>query len=170
MLLFGGLDHDGHALSDTWLWDGADWNRLSPAHSPSARWACAMAYDPDHEQVILFGGLDPSTHELGDTWTWDGQDWSQLPVSGGASPEPRDHAGMAYDSEIKKLLLISGHVDNMRAIDTWSWEGQGWKRIDNSEFHIQDVFTKLNPEQSTRALLVNADESLFWIPAERPLA
>ena len=73
VVLFGGF---GHArLGDTWTWDGTDWTKQHPAHSPDARQEMGMTWDDARGHVILFGGFDGAA--LGDTWTWDGTDWSE---------------------------------------------------------------------------------------------
>jgi hypothetical protein len=79
VVLFGGEASNGNALflADTWTWNGTDWTKRSPAHSPFQRLDVGMAYDA-HGQVVLFGGScsDPCA----DTWTWDGTDWTQRPA------------------------------------------------------------------------------------------
>src|SRR5205823_770576 len=55
VVLFGGKTY-GPFFGDTWAWDGSTWTQQSPATSPAAREAHAMAYDPSHAQVVLFGG------------------------------------------------------------------------------------------------------------------
>ncbi len=70
VVLFGG---DGYG--DTWTWDGTDWTKRTPAHSPSIREAHAMAYDVASGQVLFGGGGYGYPPYQGDTWTWDGTDW-----------------------------------------------------------------------------------------------
>src|SRR4029077_9656493 len=60
----------GRHFNDTWTWDGADWTKRAPAHSPSDRSFATIATDPVDGGILLFGP---------DTWTWDGTDWSQHP-------------------------------------------------------------------------------------------
>jgi Galactose oxidase, central domain len=56
IVLFGGFDTTGRALSDTWLWDGSNWTQQGFVTGPSPRGLHAMAYDSAHGQVVLFGG------------------------------------------------------------------------------------------------------------------
>jgi hypothetical protein len=76
VLLFGG--RDVRTFDDTWTWDGADWVRRRPAHSPSKRVYPAMAYDVARGGLLLFGGFGADL--WGDTWTWNGSDWAQRPA------------------------------------------------------------------------------------------
>ncbi len=77
VLLFGGLYYEyvGPNLvrtffNDTWLWNGANWIKQTPAASPDARWKAMMATDEARGQIVLFGGADRNDGVLGDTWIW----------------------------------------------------------------------------------------------------
>jgi hypothetical protein len=118
VVLFGG--QDGSYLGQTWTWDGSDWTKLTPAHSPPARAYLAMAYDAARDQVVLFGGFGGSY--LGDTWTWDGSDWTMR--TPGHSPTPRTNSGMASDAAGQVLLFGGGASAPFG--DTWSWDGSDW--------------------------------------------
>jgi hypothetical protein len=73
--------------ADTWLWNGITWTQLSPAASPPARGAAALAYDPATSQLVLFGGYSAASI-YGDTWTWTSTTWTKL--SPASSPPPTD--------------------------------------------------------------------------------
>lgn len=87
-LLFGGQisfvnpTFSEQFASDTWEWDGSNWNLLTPQHHPSARSKASLAFDPVANQVVLYGGAGPEKGGLDDTWIWDGHDWSTEPGSG----------------------------------------------------------------------------------------
>jgi hypothetical protein len=123
VVLFGG---GPKPFGDTWTWDGVDWTKQRPLHSPPARQALGMAYDAATGQVVLFGGNDGQSI-LGDTWTWDGTDWTQqAPLH---SPPPREYMGMAYDPASEQVVLFGGlgaggHIQR----DTWTWNGTDWTR------------------------------------------
>ena len=75
VIVFGGWgDASNQDVNQTWSWDGTNWVLLSPSKSPSAREGLAMAYDPNHHQVVMFGGqIVRSGKELRDTWKWTGR-------------------------------------------------------------------------------------------------
>ena len=76
-VLFGGWSSATVAsLGDTWLWDGTNWTKETPASQPSARSSHAMAFDPVSQRVVLYGGWSGST-ALADTWYWNGSNWVQ---------------------------------------------------------------------------------------------
>ena len=79
VLLFGGIVNGAHTssyLSDTWVWNGNDWEQRFPQTSPSARGGYTMAYDARRREVVLFGGIG-AHGQVSDTWVWDGSNWEQ---------------------------------------------------------------------------------------------
>ncbi len=132
LLLFGGNPYnpasDGPVaapLGQTWSWNGGDWHRVDPHHSPPARIGAAAAYDPELGGVVLFGGSSTSVADgqdlrpLGDSWLWNGKDW--LAIRSGQSPAPRLLAQMSYDPALRALVLFGGSVDNTADLaDTWT--------------------------------------------------
>ena len=70
-VLFGGFDGTWD-LSDTWLWDGAQW-KVTNVGGPIERYGHTMVYDPIRKVVVLFGGAGPDP--LGDTWELSGSTW-----------------------------------------------------------------------------------------------
>jgi hypothetical protein len=91
LVMFGGMGATGD-LDDTWVWNGSEWLKEHPQHSPSARAGASMSADPSTGQLILFGGsfttverssasqtiIGDSWKALTDTWEWNGTDWTQL--------------------------------------------------------------------------------------------
>jgi hypothetical protein len=131
VVLFGGSDSAGHALQDTWTWDGTNWTPVSSVGGPGARSGVSMVYDETRRVVVLFGGLDQNGNLLSDTWTWDGVSWNrQQPAD---SPPARTEAAFAFDSFSKTAVLFGGCCSSgvdLRAGpflgDTWVWDGANW--------------------------------------------
>jgi hypothetical protein len=143
---------------DTWLWNGSSWNPTSPAASPQARFAPAMAFDQLHSQAVLFGGNTGST-PLNDTWLWNGTTWTHtMPAS---TPPSRSDASMVYDAAHGQILMFGG-LGSGYLSDTWVWDGTGW--------------TQLSPASAPQLarthrwpLMYNMPESSSWVepmPAE----
>lgn len=132
-LLFGGIA-DTTLYSDTWQWDGANWQMLRPAHSPGTLDGHAMVYDAAHDQIVLFGGCPPSGEPSAATWIWNGSDWIQLHPQ--HSPDARMNHVMAYNPDTGKTLMYGGTtlVNAQGAVsypdlaDTWEWDGTDWTR------------------------------------------
>jgi hypothetical protein len=96
VVLFGGYNpnFDGY-FHDTWTWDGTDWTKEFPKHSPSQRAWTGLAYDDAAGEVVLFGG-GRRAGVFADTWTWDGTDWMKAHPA--HRPPPRAAMSMSYAS------------------------------------------------------------------------
>jgi hypothetical protein len=84
-----------------------------------------MALDPARQRIVLFGGADAEGRR-DDTWEWDGKSWQARPTD--VRPPARDHHGMAWDPEGRRILLFGGQADAYLG-DTWSWDGTKWQRV-----------------------------------------
>ncbi len=127
MLLFGGSD-----LNDTWVWDGIDWSKRSPATSPPGRQYARLAFDEARGNAVLYGGFGA----LSDTWTWDGNNWTQRhpsrkpPGLDDATPFPEQ---MVYDP-VRKVVVFVDPVQHSAStaentMDTYTWNGINWTRL-----------------------------------------
>ena len=113
-------------FADTWEWDGLSWVNRTPAVSPPALSAAAMAYDSRRGVSVLFGGaltLGPAT---AGTWEWDGIAWTQRTL--GVSPTARVWHAMAYDSARGQVVLFGGDGGGLQA-DTWTYDGTNWVHL-----------------------------------------
>ncbi len=136
-ILFGGYlcanaaCETGNSLSDTWQWDGSQWQKRSPAASPTSRDSHAMAYDSFRKVIVLFGGETASGKTLGDTWEYDGATWAKR--SPAAAPSARQSHAMAYDSARHVTVLFGGYSCSNTSCtpqnevgDTWEYDGTTW--------------------------------------------
>jgi hypothetical protein len=127
VVLFGGCcKRSGEYRRDTWTWDGTDWTKQTPAHSPTRRSWAAMSDDEARGQVVLFGGRVAGDGR-GNTWTWDGADWTKR--SPAHSPSLRFNSRMAYDAAAGQVVLFGGFNDHSFELgDTWTWDGTDWTK------------------------------------------
>src|SRR5207247_9781779 len=58
----------GRYLTQTWEWDGANWNLVNPKVNLPLLGFASGAYDSQRGQLVLL---------TGDTWTWNGSTWSR---------------------------------------------------------------------------------------------
>ena len=133
-VVFAGRSGDSF---ETWTWNGVTWIQQHPTKSPSARMMFAMVYDPQVREVLLFGGtrdVYSGAPVFGDTWAWNGTGWAKLHPS--VSPPARYLASMAYDPQIRKLVLfggtsMTGATSGALQVfgDTWAWNGATWIRL-----------------------------------------
>jgi len=126
VVMFGGVSLGAGVvlLSDTWVWDGANWTQKYPTNIPAPRWEYGMAYDVAHRQVVMFGGAGNGA--AADTWIWDGENWTQK--SPATVPIARYGHTMAYDAAHGQVVMFGGGAANGAGVaylnDTWLWMGQ----------------------------------------------
>lgn len=113
VVLFGGFDCcTFQDLSDTWEWDGSNWQRQNPLWSPPPGNA-TMTFDTARERVVLFSRRDAST------WEWDGLSWEQRITL--AAPSPG--AEITWDGDLQRVVGFDGSDGS-----TWFWNGATWAR------------------------------------------
>lgn len=118
------------SLSDTWEYDGEDWQLRTDVGAPPPRAYGAMAYLPTTQRVVFFGGQHNYLN-YADTWQYDGVAWQQ--VATGAAPRARHGAEMQFDPRLGGLVLFGGAGSGYYR-DAWLWNGQTW-----SELAVRDV-------------------------------
>ena len=77
VILFGGEDETG-MVSETWAWNGNQWQKIATSIEPSPRVHHQMAWWHNGGGVLLHGGYTQSG-AIGETWLWDGLDWQNKP-------------------------------------------------------------------------------------------
>lgn len=125
-VLFGGEGRrSSDFLGDTYTFSGGAWRQRFPTHSPSPRFAAAMAFVPTLNRIVLFGGQIRygQNSSACDMWAWSGSDWEEITQSGG--PCLAAHS-MTWDtsSATPRLLVTGGYKDwseMTRNPDVWSF-------------------------------------------------
>jgi hypothetical protein len=137
VILVGGLGERSQTFSDTWAWDGANWQQLSTTISGlhDGTREASIAYDAALDRVVLYnlpGGFSTPSFMPTGMWLFDGSAWTQR--STGTTTLPTDGHQMVYDVALKKLLLFGGEAAlippqtegrNVRS-DIWLWDGLTW--------------------------------------------
>ncbi|HZS14089.1 MAG TPA: kelch repeat-containing protein [Candidatus Dormibacteraeota bacterium] len=117
--------------TETWLWDGATWQRLQTLHSPPLD--AAIATDPVHGRVVLVAaccpGLDAGTVGPPQTWVWDGADWTRPAEA--SLPALQDVGAVATDAAGSVLLVgrLAGAGPHHPLDGLWRWTGVAWRRL-----------------------------------------
>ncbi len=124
VVLYGGASA-GWATnySDTWEWDGANWQptqlrRADGDWNPGARDGHAMAYDPRAERVVLHGGETASGCQQ-DVWSWNGTEWTIHLTQSGSVPSARTGAQLIHDNGTNRMLLFAGGCGTSYTNDLW---------------------------------------------------
>jgi len=124
IVLFGGHRTIGGKRlrsSDTWEWDGQQWEQKS-SDGPPARNGAAMAFDSHRNRVVLFGGSGAT----GDTWEWDGQQWERISSE---ETQGRFNSVMAFDEANRVVIRFGGWTGSSRVGDTWQYDGTQWTKV-----------------------------------------
>ena len=119
-VLFGGAPGPG---SETWVFDGAAWERLRPAHAPSAQQSPALTFDSARGGSVLFGRGE-SAGGAPETFEWNGSDWIERTPA--VQPLARERAALVFDSARARSVLFGGHSAFVPRADTWEWDGTSW--------------------------------------------
>ncbi|HEV2450229.1 MAG TPA: PKD domain-containing protein [Thermoplasmata archaeon] len=87
MVLFGGQNHTGVVLTQTWAYHARTWTNLTgtTGATPPAGLLSGMATDTAASDVVLFGGQSPASGAWGtDTWTFKAGTWTNITASANA--------------------------------------------------------------------------------------
>ncbi len=109
LLLHGGCATSlcGEPLTDTWAWDGEDWQQLDGGDGPGPR-AGGMVYDRSEPALLRFGE--------GEGWRWGGETWG----TAGAAPDALAAFAIAYHPDTAGVVLFGGLDAKLGATDdTW---------------------------------------------------
>lgn len=123
IVLFGGFDPASAELGDTWTFDlnNNTWTNMSPATSPTSRFAHGMAYDSESGRVILFGGLVASVAN-DETWAYDLNSNTWTALTPATAPSARSDHALAYDVESDRIVLFGGATAGGSSNETWSYD------------------------------------------------
>ena len=105
------------------------WANLSSTlrTAPSQRSEFGMAYDPLLDCVVLFGGRANSNAPLGDTWEFGNGHWTNITSKLTRAPSPRYEPAVAYDPDMRAIVLFGGDGSNGWLSDTWVLKGSWGK-------------------------------------------
>ena len=139
ILLFGGADSSlasvfgngagASLLGDTWLFDGVNWQQLTPASAPTARVRFAMAADSQRSRVLLYGGYPGGLNAPPSNETWEFQNGTWTRLLPAASPPPSLQGLMAFDSRRDVLVLQGRTATPTSHNETWEFDGTTWSQL-----------------------------------------
>jgi hypothetical protein len=108
------------SYSDTWAWDGSNWQLLSSDGYKFSVNTPSVVYDPTtlRNMVIDFSRIV----------TWGGSKWQ--PVDTTNMPSGRFHTSPAIDPHTGKVLIFGGWFETTGHLnDTWMLEGETWQEL-----------------------------------------
>lgn len=137
VVVYGGVR--GNDARRLWAWNGEWWTVLDDEGPPPGA-HFGLAGDAGRDRLVLQGGLGGSPDEgirrYGETWEFDGGSWVKVTEGG---PGARDHHAMVWDPIREVVVLFgggrteptaSGEARDTLLADTWSWDGEQWRRME----------------------------------------
>ncbi|MBI5943575.1 MAG: hypothetical protein HY864_04345 [Chloroflexi bacterium] len=129
VVMFGGEDKSGEYMySDTWIWDGTDWQLMLMLGDsiPQGRRGGQFFYDPVRETVILTGGFyfsyeDKTPIMIDDMWEWNGEEWKYLGYM--RTSLIITNPNTVYDPDRGQTLLFNYN-------QVLAWENNQWLETD----------------------------------------
>lgn len=132
---FGGANEE-EVLSDLWVLEDANWQKIATKEGPQSRTFASLIYDKKNYRLVLFGGskvlfgTEPNPQNLlNDTWEFKNNRWNKLITN--KSPSPRAEATMVYDESRETIVLFGGYyIENGEFIklgDTWEFHDNDWR-------------------------------------------
>lgn len=113
--------------TESWMFDGAAWQPLSPATTPGVCLEYVLAHDPVLRKTVLHGPFEVAVGQREmQTWEWDGSTraWTQRM---GTQPPYRVGHAMAYDGQ--RIILFGGGGLMGVLDDIWEWTGSTWNQL-----------------------------------------
>jgi hypothetical protein len=106
------------------------WKQQFPANSPPAKpggIGGLMAYDEALGQMVLVSRTGTWPHEQLQNWTYNGKNWvRQVPT--GSLLYGGSLSSLAYDPNIRKLVLVITAGRLTATAQTWTYDGKNWVR------------------------------------------
>lgn len=119
--LFAGQTHD-RLFSDLWLLRQGAWTSIEAEGDPLLCDKPAGAWDPDRQKLVVYCGNSSTIYEF------NGETWESF--NPGTRPDPRSWATMAYDPNLKKMVLFGGWTGFEYVSQTWTWDGVAWTQLE----------------------------------------
>jgi len=125
IVMFGGFDGRNY-LSDTWLYDGANWRKLASVgpYGPDGRAAATMVFDKASQQLILFGGYNGQY--LSDTWIFNEKSLTWEQARPGVVPVAVTAPNSFQDPVNGHAEFFGGFDGRLYSARTYQWTGSDW--------------------------------------------
>lgn len=163
-VLFGGMNWEGKYSSDTWEWDGYDWQKMETDVHPPARINHTMAFDENRGTVVMYGGED-DLDAYSDFWEWNGSEWQEICPS--CTPAKRFAHQMVYDESRNMVVVYGGKNEEEDFAEGWGWDGDSWHFLSITSNTPGIMYSRLVYDvKNHRTMLVNmnveSNTTWFW--------
>ncbi len=140
-VLVGG---DASGVTQTWLWDGANWSQAAGTQPPNALLG-SMAFDQARQQLVL---LAADTR----TWTFNGSGWNELMPAQPPDFSMLGYFTMGYDPNRAVIAFFGGEgMDNggdlVHPDNWWEWDGTDWHVFAPASEPVALAISRINGRQ-----------------------
>jgi len=128
LVLYAGTCTSSNTLSNTYEWDGTNWNLVTPPSGTFRLTGEAIAYDAARRTTTIFGGTEAFSVPLGDTYTYHQGVWN-TPTDPLISPSPRSLFAFATDPVNGVIWMIGGMDASATLDDIWKYSNGTWQEV-----------------------------------------
>lgn len=128
LVLYAGTCSDSGTLSNTYEWDGGNWQLVQPASGTFRLTGEAMAYDPARRTTTIFGGSEAFSVPTGSTYVYQQGVWV-APPDPLLSPSPRSLFAFNTDP-VNGVIWLVGGMDTVSTLDDiWKYSNGTWREV-----------------------------------------
>ena len=138
LLLFGGSSSRG-LNNETWEFQKGKWVNVTTRYSPPIVSAPEMAYDPSLGEVVEYSGWGTAAScgycstngPVPYTWVYSAGVWTNVTKTSQPKGGPsggRTYGSLAYDPQLRALVLVGGSNGRANPTGTWTYNGT-WSKF-----------------------------------------
>jgi hypothetical protein len=147
-VLFGGLV-GSIGFTDTWEYNGVQWQQIATATTPSPIAQPVAAYDALRQRTVLVA--------IGaGTWEYDGVDWTA--IANAATPQQSIvPAYAAWHPGLQRTVLVSGDNTTLQ-LRTWTYDGVQWAALPTATPPSRDISSSLAYDPVRQRLVMAGEQ------------
>jgi len=128
LVLYAGTCSSSGTGSNTYEWDGTNWQLVGPPSATFRLTGEAIAYDAARRTTTIFGGTEAFSIPRGQTLTYHDGVWT-TPPDLALSPSPRSLFAFNTDPVNGVVWLIGGMDATATLDDIWKYSRGTWKEV-----------------------------------------
>ncbi len=120
IILYGGRSQSGTVLTDTWEFNGFDWQQKS---TTGPTFTVGMAAETDGREIMLLGNDGMTANQ---SYVWINDAWQLTPTQG-STPPPIGNTHFIHDGARDRYVLFGGEAAGAQlSNDVYELEGNTW--------------------------------------------
>jgi hypothetical protein len=144
-------DKTPNPSGDTWTWDGENWQFVSSMDQPITVTNSTVTYDPVRKRAVVL--------DITRMLVWEAGSWKTASPTG--FPQNRFGSALAINPKDGKILFFGGLADGKQFNDTWSLDGNTWKKLNPDLAPSPRDGHMMFFDPTRRSFIVYGGESLY---------